>query len=159
MKNIREFHDRINKVFHISLALPLLPMGFLYLESQHDGWEGQLQSNQLVIYACFAAAVLLLAFVMTNFKNNVLQIRELDSTKEKFERLFPVYRQLYLGGLGVALTLTIGYYFTGAGLLIGAYVFQLFGLSIMRPYPDRYVRDLHLPKKEAKLVRSKELQF
>ena len=59
----------------------------------------------------------------------------------------------------MAIILALGYYFTGAGLLIGAYVIQLFVLSIMRPYPDRYVKDLQLSKEDAKLVRSRELKF
>ena len=86
-------------------------------------------------------------------------VREKDNTSDKFLEIFPVYRNFYVGSLAVALVLSAGYYFTGAPLLIGTYLVELFGLSLMRPAPGRYIRDLQLSKTEARLVRKKELTF
>ena len=146
-------------MFHLTLAAPLVLMGYFYLEAKHEDWEAQMQGNDFVILSCFAASVLLMAFVFLTYRKSVMQVRERDNTNDKFQEIFPVYRNFYIGSLAVALLLSAGYYFTGAPLLIGTYLVELFGLSLMRPAPGRYIRDLQLSKAEARLVRKKELTF
>lgn len=159
MKDVREYHDKLNSFFHLTLALPLVPMGFLYLEISHRGWTPMFDHDPWVTYSCLASAVLTLIWNYTNYRKHVLAVRNVEGTTEKFLTMFPVYRNLYLVNLAVALILTIGYYFTGSGPLIGSYVLQLFFLSFLRPYADRYINDLQLTADEAKRVRKRELSF
>lgn len=146
-------------VFHLSLAVPILPMGFLYLESKHNDWSPVMQHDTRVYISCFIAAIILLAYAYSTYRKNVMIVQERSSVKDRFTDILPVYQKLYLGNLLAALLLCVGYYLTGAGLLIGTYLIQLFALSFLRPYADRYIRDLKLSKEEAKLVRKKTLIF
>ena len=158
-KNIRNFHERVNTIFHLALAVPLLPMGYIYLEMNHNDWHPSMQNSTMVYASSLISALLVAAFVFTHYRGNLERVRELPTLEEKFNALFREYRKFYLGILLANLLLAMGYYLTGWNVLIGCYVFLLFGLSLWRPYYERYCRDLQLDDETAKKVRKLSLSF
>ncbi|MCA6075230.1 hypothetical protein [Fulvivirga sedimenti] len=158
-KNIRNFHEKVNNIFHLTLALPLLPMGYIFLESNHDDFEPPLGENQLLVIASIISALLVTAFAYTHYQGNLEKVREEDGLAAQFRALYSQYQKLYLGNLAASLLLVVGYYLTGSDYVIGTYVLHLFTLSLIRPYYDRYSRDLKLSKEDALAVRKMTLAF
>ncbi len=158
-KNIRTFHEKVNNIFHLTLALPLLPMGYIFLESNHNGWQPPMAQHQLVIIFSILSALLVAGFIYAHFRGNLEKVREEDGLTSQFSALFKEYRKLYLGSLVASLLLALGYYLTGSDYVIGTYVVLLFALSLIRPYKDHYIRDLQLTKDVAMEVRKMTLQL
>ena len=159
LKNVRNFHDRINKVFHFSLALPLVPVGFIFLEYKHNNWVPPFADHTILYIVCLVSAIVVAIFVFTNYRNSLVSVRDEPTLKGKFARLYAEYKKLYLGSLVASVLLAFGYYLTGSVYLIGTYLVFLFALSLLRPYYERYNRDLKLDGETAKSVRKMSLSF
>ena len=158
-KSVKQFHERINMIFNISIALPLLPMGFIFLELNHNEWMPSMQGNMLIMGLCLVSALLVVLFAYTHYRGNLELVREKNGLSEQFSALFGEYRKLYLLSLLAGTLLGVGYYLTGSEYIIGTYVVLLFALSLFRPYYERYNRDLHLTGDIAKEVRRMTLSF
>jgi len=157
--NVRNFHERINLWFHSSLALPLLPIGFIFLEANHNNWKPSYPGNSLILIISLVAAVLIAVYAYQRYRNSLQRVRDQDRLADQFAGLFREYRKLYLASMLSSLLLAAGYYFTASPYLIGTYVILLFSLSLLRPYYERYNRDLQLDDQTAKAVRKMSLSF
>ncbi len=158
-KDIRNFHERINLLFHFSLALPLVPIGFIFLESNHNNWVPPMPGNLPVLILSMALALIIFISAYLSYRRNLPVVREMPVQKDRFNALFREYRKLYLANLAASTALAVGYYLTTSPYLVGAYLVLLFSLSLLRPYYERYSRDLMLDDETAKAVRRMDLVF
>jgi hypothetical protein len=159
LRDIRDFHERINKVFHFSLALPIVPVGFIFLEYKHNNWIPPFAENTVINIVCLVSGILVATFVYIQYRNNLVHARDEPTLSGKFNQLYTIYRRFYLGSLLASVLLALGYYLTGSVYLIGGYLILLFALSLLRPYYERYNRDLYLDGETAKAVRRMSLSF
>ena len=160
-KNTPEvYHQRISTAFHTMIALPLAAFVYLFLEKKHN----ELQPLLIDAYAVngINISLTLLAAIVTylayrNFRHGVQSIA-VDSLKEKLTRYGKISIQAYLY-VGLAFViLVVGLIQTTSVLFIVFYVVLLFLLSLQRPTPAKYIRDLALEGEEKTIVRDK-LEF
>ncbi len=160
LKSWRDFHHRINLVYHGIIAVSLIPFAlvFLDIDSSEDA-VSQLEGQTEII-----VIIILLVTVATScyrvWKNVKVQYAAIDSNLDIKKRLVPYfniqikrYMQLELGAIVslVGLWLTTNYVFAVAYLLV------LVQFSLLRPSQDKVIRDLQLDKADREKLRADEL--
>ncbi|MEM9858176.1 MAG: hypothetical protein AAF843_12500 [Bacteroidota bacterium] len=161
-KNTPEvYHQKLSMAFHSMIALPLVAFVYLFLEDKHNDLEPILYDQlwvSFVTYGFSLMAFFLIFLGRKNFKRALAKINSEDHLKKRFDHYVSLSMKNYLLiGLASAV-LVAGLLLTNSAFFIVEYVIVLFFLSIHRPTPDKYIRDLRLQGNEKKCVRNK-LEF
>ncbi|MEP2772521.1 MAG: hypothetical protein ABJH05_10245 [Fulvivirga sp.] len=154
-KTPEEFHNRLGFIFHAILAVPLAVFVYLFLEIKNRGMEPNLQNGQeawLLI-----GSITIISFVMVflsyrHFRKGLRSVHQLSSLKEKLPPYFTHLLKFYAVIEGSSLLMILGLYLTTSSVFIVGYMFLLLVLSLNRPTPQKYVKDLNLTKEESDIV-------
>lgn len=129
-----EFIDKLNKLFNAFIALPLLLVGFGYLEIYSGSYAGLTTfSSPYLTGIVILALVGSMLGLSRNFKVNVNRISSDQSIKERVEVYFIAAKQFYVRVFGLSALATLLLYIFGETVYAVAYAFILFVLSVYRP--------------------------
>ncbi len=160
LKSWRDFHHRINLVYHAIIAISLIPFALVFLDIDSGGDSiSQLEGNTEIV----VILILLVTVFMTCF-------RVWKNVKEKYEAIDPGldikkriiiyfnfqikrYMQLEAG----AVVSLVGLWLTTNYVFVIAYLLVLVQFSLLRPSQDKFIRDLRLSKDERERLRGEEL--
>ncbi|MBL3655643.1 hypothetical protein [Fulvivirga sediminis] len=153
-KSPEHFHNKTGFIFHVVLALPLTAFAFLFLEIKNNGRGAVLQGDTVndVIQILFPlVTAVIFIFGYRKFKKSSRNIKG-DTLPEKLSSYFDVTMKFYII-LGItSVILVLGLYLTALPIFILSYVFLLFFMSLQRPTPQKYVKDLPLRKDEREVI-------
>lgn len=160
-KNTPEvYHQKISTAFHTMIALPLAAFVYLFLERKHNDLKALVDSTPIIYAIDFAVTLVagaLAYFAYRNYKKGIRSI-DTDSLRGKLSKYSSVSIQAYLY-LGLAFVLlVVGLILTTSAVFIIDYLALLFLLSLQRPTPEKYIRDLALEGEDKTVVRDK-LEF
>lgn len=157
-KNGEAYYHRIYTLFNLSVAITLLPFGYLVLEKQ----SGQLPSMPIEYWGLWAISlpiIGLLSWLMwltrKNFKKDALLAKELEGLRNKLDRFYDLLMRQFGIYMGISAICTAMLYLTGSGLFIMAYVASMIFLSLTRPTLNLIIDQLGLNAEEEKIIMEK----
>ncbi|MGK7391715.1 MAG: hypothetical protein ACNS60_15285 [Candidatus Cyclobacteriaceae bacterium M2_1C_046] len=155
--DVKKFDQKISLIFHAVIAGPLILYCFTYLETLGGDTiavYGE-PSTTLKLFVSISSGILVyLAFYF--YRKELRVARGFETLEEKFKKLFSAsiihYALLELASIIAALA----FFLTHDHLFTAVYVFILFLMSLNRPTPRKYIRDLHLRGEERDIVLNKK---
>ncbi len=155
----QEFHSKLGLVFNATMALPLLPFVFLFLEIKNNAYTGFIEPGLPMLAISYGIPILSGLLVVKGFKLVESTRRcaaENEDLKEKLSVYYPGLSKLYILVGAACGIMSIGLWLTSSGVIIVAYVILLFTMSFYRPTPRRYVKDLHLKDDQKDIILNKK---
>lgn len=164
MKNVdfktpEEFHTKLGMIFNAAIALPLLPFVILFLEIKDREFEGIIDHDFLAVGLSYGIPALSGLLVLNGFKLVDAKRKEasnIDDLKGKLLTYYQGVSKMYLLVGFASILMALGLWFTSSGVIIVAYVILLFVMSLYRPTPKRYVKDLNLIEEEKEIILNKK---
>ncbi|MDA0196308.1 MAG: hypothetical protein O2887_13095 [Bacteroidetes bacterium] len=159
-KTGEDFYHRLNFLFNLLVATPLLPFAVLYLLSIKDqipdvGLSGVVKIVTTIILSI--AAVVIATKAVMDYRNQKLQFDPAAPLRKKLIRLHEALIQKFLW-LEVASFLSIlGLWLSQHKIHIVVFVIILVIFSLKRPAIKMFVEDLKLKENESRILRNKEL--
>lgn len=152
------YHQKMSAAFHTMIALPLAFFVYLFLEKKHNDLAPLIEEGNLTYLIDFGLtliSVILTFLAYTRFRKGLQQINRDNSLRARFKLYVHLTVKAYLS-LGITFVLLVtGLFVTTSAIFIVDYVVLLFLLSLHRPTPDKYVRDLQLDGMDKKIVKEK----
>ncbi|MBU2914198.1 hypothetical protein [Reichenbachiella agariperforans] len=158
-KNGEEYYNKIYTVFNLTVAITLLPFGYLVLE-KHSGNLGVMSLGSWQLWAVSLPAIATLAYL--TWRTQQVHQKEKEIAKEQSTlraKLSAYYATLYKRFwifAGINMGSTIMLYITGSGLFIMTYVGSMILLSLSRPTLNLIIEELKLNPEEEKIIVNKE---
>ncbi len=127
------FLEKINQWFNGLIGLPLLAVGYGYLEIFTGGIKGLFEVNTYITMSVITLLLIYAVLVTRAHKKLISSIAIDDSLKTKLATFFIISKQYYTKIFVVSMIAVVGLYSTGSVAYAGFYAFLLFLLSIYRP--------------------------
>lgn len=158
IKSPENFHNKLAFVFHAMLALPLAAFVYLFLEIKHSSLEPVINDDGLVSILDYVLPFISLGIVTVGFfrfKKRLQEINVKESMESRLADYFHGSMLFYICIEAASIILVAGLYLTTSAIFIVGYVLVLFLMSLHRPTPQKYVKDLRLTKKERDVILNK----
>lgn len=127
------FLEKLNNWFNGLIALPLLAIGYGYLEIFSGGLTGLFVMDSYIIVAIITLLLGYAVFITRSYKKVISSISANDPLALRIETYFIVSKIFYVKIFVVSMIAVVGLYITGSVAYAGFYAFLLFLLSIFRP--------------------------
>lgn len=154
-KSPENFHNKLSFIFHALLAPPLIGFIYLFLEIKNNSLTPAItngRENYVIISAFLAIAICLAGIGFYLFRKNNSRIDKNDAMSNKLN-LYYVNSIVFFGMLeGSSLLVVCGLLLTTSTFFVVAYMIVLLLLSLNRPTPQKYVRDLPLTNEEREVI-------
>jgi len=154
-----DFFHRLNFLFNLMVAIPLLPFAILYLFNLKNKIPdmGLAESVKMVLTIVIALASSLITLkAIKGYRNHKNQTDSTASLREKLIRLHQGLMNKFLLLEGASILTTMGLWLTHHKIHIVVFVVILVVFSLKRPTVRMLVEDLKLPGNEADVLRKKE---
>ncbi|UII23667.1 hypothetical protein [Fulvivirga ligni] len=156
-KSPEEFHNKTGFIFHGMLALPLAVFAYLFLEIKNNHMNPVLQDGTITMAILIAVPILSAIIFWVGFKRFRRASKDIKGVPlaEKLSLYYDCTIKFYMS-LGLASVLLVtGLYLTTSAVFILGYVFLLFFMSLHRPTPQKYVKDIPLTEQERQVILNK----
>lgn len=127
------FIEKLNYWFNGLIALPLLAVGYGYLEIYSGGITGLIEAHIYITSAIITLLLIYAVFVTLGYKKLIKMISREDSLLTRLETYFVLSKQFYAKIFVISMVTVVGLYVSGSIFYAGFYAFLLFLLSIYRP--------------------------
>jgi len=159
-RDLKDYLHKINNLFHVLVAIPLLGFVYLYLESQVGRIQPLINNPDTVLILHYILPLIIMvdsgiAFLVT--KKSLTVFPNDDKLMEKLSVYYRISLVKYVILEGAAIVSVIGYYLTLSKVYVGFYVVLLMIFSINRPTVYRISRDLKLEGEEKDIVIHKKV--
>ncbi|MDH5396935.1 MAG: hypothetical protein OEX02_02235 [Cyclobacteriaceae bacterium] len=154
-----DFFIKINQIYHLIIATPLLAFIYLYLEKREETWIAVIHDQmylEIISYTMAPTAVALAFLGFKLFKDRIDKSFEHKSLTDKlsvFSNAFLIQQTFF--SLASA-TSILGLYLTGNNMFAILYVIMLFITSIQRPSASKVSHALKLPKEQREILTKKK---
>lgn len=157
-KNGEEFFFKYNQLFHVVLAISLLPFGIIWLAKKR-GFQLEMPSD-IIQYAGYAVLGLVIFFLLyrsfRDYKESYKTYSKDWTLREKLDFFYRINYKKYLY-LGIATVIAVvGYLVDKSYFFIIIYVFLLFSMSVGRPAERKIEKELAMSKEEKEVFRKKQ---
>lgn len=128
-----EFIEKLNNWFNGLIALPLVAVGYGYLEIFTGGLQG---ITEIDTYINLFIIGILLAYAVVVTRTYKIKIKDINGDGTLFSKLetyFIISKSFYIKIFSISLITVLGLYISGSIAYAGSYAFLLFLLSIYRP--------------------------
>lgn len=151
--NWERFYQKLNLIFHGTIAFSLIPFGWVFLETQKDFPEGPvITGNGSMIFksVLVIAAAGILGYSRVFARKMLKKSHERESIKEKLDA-YLAGKVKYYAFIELSAVLAVaGLYLTKDQLFSLVYVLALFVFSLGRPSFDRVSRETGVKEKDLK---------
>jgi divalent metal cation (Fe/Co/Zn/Cd) transporter len=131
--NSKVFIDKLNNLFNGLIALPLLLVGFGYLEISSGSWTAVIEPNNALIIGMVTALVILVVYLSLRFKRETRKLVEFEALQTKMAGYYGLASFYYWAVFALS-AITTALLFLYAHLAFAVvYAFILFWMSIFRP--------------------------
>ena len=157
-ENGEQYFMKFNQVFHLSLAVSLLPFGLLFL-ARKKGFEVVIAQEWLWWSINIILPVIIVWLVYTAQQSYRRAMGELDkdwSLRQKLDFYYEISFNKYLRTGAATVLVVLGYALYDGFLFVGLYVAILFYLSLSRPSERNMERAMRLSNEEKKVFRDRE---
>ena len=144
------FLEKLNKWFNGLIALPLLAVGYGYLELYSGGIKGLIEIDIYITAAIITVLIVYAIIVTRNYKKEIKLISKDVTLLAKLESYFVLSKQFYIKIFVISMVAVLGLYVAGSIAYAGFYAFLLFLLSIYRPSLLTVAAKLGMKKEERK---------
>lgn len=153
--DLKDYLFKLNNLFHVIVAIPLLAFVYLYLESQVGRVQPLINNPDTILILHYILPLIIMvesgiAFIIT--KKSLSVFPNHDILIEKLGVYFRISLIKYAILEGAAIVAVIGYYLTLSKVYVGFYVVLLMIFSINRPTVYRISKDLKLDGDEKDIV-------
>jgi len=158
-KNGEEYYYKIFQIFNLSVAVTLLPFGYLVLEKHSGNLNSIPMSSWLhwvIVLPTIGAISWFIVQVRKKHATGKEASQKMESLREKLSSYYFVLRKTFIA-FGLACTLTVLLlWLTGSGIYIIIYVVIMILLSLSRPTLNLIIEDLKLGADEESCLIKKE---
>ncbi|PIB35978.1 hypothetical protein BFP72_11510 [Reichenbachiella sp. 5M10] len=160
-KNGEEYYNKIYTVFNLSVAITLLPFGYLVLE-KHSGRLESLPISSWQLWVITLPLLLIIALLIRwsqhTFKAEKEAARQVEGLRPKLLAFYNCLFKRFAVFTGISGLSTVMLYLTGSGFFIMAYVGAMIFLSLSRPTLNLIIEALQLnPTDEQILIEKKDI--
>lgn len=127
------FIEKLNSWFNGLIAMPLLAVGYGYLEIFTGGLQGLFNMDIYVTSAIILILGIFAIVVTRNYKKGIKDIPVEDDILSRLTAYYIVSKSYYIKIFIISLIAVLGLYLSGSIAYAGFYAFLLFLLSIYRP--------------------------
>jgi len=158
--DLKDYLYKLNNLFHVMVAIPLLGFVYLYLESQVGRMQPLINNPDTILILHYILPLIImvesgLAFIIT--KKSLSVFPNEDELRSKLSVYFRISLIKYAILEGAAIVSVVGYYLTLSKVYVVFYVVLLMIFSINRPTVYRISRDLKLEGEEKDIVVHKKV--
>ena len=149
-KDSLAFLNKLNNLFNGLIALPLLIVGFGYLEISNGSWSALIEPTNAIIISMVLALGALVTYISLQFKKESRKLTVFDNIQAKMAAYFSLASFYYWSVFALTI-IAAALLFLFAHLAFAViYAYMLFWMSVFRP-TLRSLADLFDLKDEEKL--------
>lgn len=127
------FINKLNNLFNGLIALPLLLVGFGYLEISNGGWEGVMQVDNVILISTIIGMGALVSYLSLRFKKESRNLTVFDDIQVKMEAYYRLASFYYWSVFALSISTTALLFFFAHVAYAVLYGFILFWMSVFRP--------------------------
>ena len=127
------FINRLNNLFNGLIALPLLLVGFGYLEISNGDWAGVMQTDNAILISTIIGMAALVSYLSLRFKKESRNLTVFDEIQVKMEAYFRLASFYYWSVFALSISATALLFFFAHVAYAVLYAFILFWMSVFRP--------------------------
>jgi len=159
-KTGEDFYHRLNFIFNLLVAIPLLPFAILYLINLKDqipdiGLTDSVKTAFTI--GLSAVAVIMMVKAVIDYRNQKNQLNSETVLRIKLIRLHEALIRKFLLLETASFLSILGLWLTQHKIHIAVFVVILVLFSLKRPTINMFLEDLQLKEKETEILRNKEL--
>lgn len=158
-ENGEEYFHKLYIRFNGSIAVTLLPMGWLLLQLQAGRLlpiSDNLTISWLLTGLILSVSVYIFFFAKKSFEDSCQAIAANESLRTKLNLYFSTSNRKFLIFLFAKLLTAIGFFLTASKLFIVGYIIGLILLSLKRPSLSSFLEDLKLSEDEKNILLEKK---
>lgn len=132
-KDSQVFLNKLNNLFNGLLAIPLLLIGFGYLEISNGLWSAVMEPTNAIVVSMVLALGVLVTYISLQFKKETRKLTVLDDIQSKMVAYFGLARFYYWSVFALSI-IAAALLFLFAHLAFSViYAYMLFWMSVFRP--------------------------
>jgi len=129
----KEFINKLNNLFNGLIALPLLAVGFGYLEIKSGSWEALMPLDNAILFSTNIGLGLLMVYLSLRFKKESRGLTVYDNIQDKMDGYYRLASFYYWSVFGLSVMSAVLLYLFAHPSYAVLYAFILFWMSIFRP--------------------------
>ena len=145
--NSQIFINKLNNLFNLLIAIPLLLVGYGYLEISSGSWTALMVPTNAIIIGMSVVLALLVVYLSLRFKSESRKLTVFDELDRKMESYYSLATFYYCSVFAMAMMSAILLYLFAHVAFAVVYAFILFWVSVFRP-TIRSIADLFALKDE-----------
>ncbi|UXP32312.1 hypothetical protein N6H18_18395 [Reichenbachiella agarivorans] len=154
-KNGEEYYNKIYTLFNLSVAVTLLPFGYLVLE-KHSGSLVSMPLDSWLLWSISLPSLAALGYLVywshQSFIADKASAKTQPNLRAKLQAFHTLLLKRFLTYTGISGACTLLLFITGSGLFIMAYVVTMILLSLSRPTLNLIIEALDLAEEEEKIL-------
>ncbi len=127
------FINKLNNLFNGLIALPLLLVGFGYLEITSGSWTALMVAPPALLVSTVVGLGLLVIYLSLRFKKETRSLAVFDTVQEKMVGYYRLATFYYWSVFALAILTTVFLYLFAHVAYAVVYAFILFWMSVFRP--------------------------
>lgn len=150
------FIIKLNNLFNGLIALPLLLVGYGYLEIKGGFWEALIEPTNAMVIGMSLGISGLITYLSLRFKKEVRGLTTFDTLSAKMDGYYTLASFYYWSVFGLSVITTSMLYLFGHLAFALDYAFIIFWLSVIRPTLRSIADIFDLKDEEKRLFIEKE---
>ena len=158
-KNGADYYHKLNFVFNLLIAIPLVPFAFVYLGSIKKEIVPLLSGDHWMLIFDLPVISIVVIVGYLNFRRYRQQVSQIESTRSlrnKMINLHDILVSTYTRFTLAGILTTTAFFLTLSGVHIVVFVIILVLFSLRRPTLKLIVEELALNEEESEILRNKE---
>lgn len=131
--NSQVFINKLNNLFNILIAIPLLLVGYGYLEISSGSWEALMEPTNAIVIGMSVVLGALVIYLSLRFKSESRKLTVFDELERKMDSYFSLATFYYWSVFALAMMSAILLYLFAHVAFAVVYAFILFWVSVFRP--------------------------
>ncbi len=127
------FVNKLNNLFNMLIAIPLLLVGFGYLEISSGSWTALMEPTNGIVIGLGAGIAIMISYLSFRFKNESRNLVIFENLKLKMNSYYRLATFYYWSAFALACMSTALLYLFAHPAFAIVYAFILFWLSVFRP--------------------------
>lgn len=127
------FVNKLNNLFNGLIALPLLIVGFGYLEISTGSWSALMEPSNAIIIGMLLALGVLITYVSLQFKKESRKLTIYNDIQAKMVAYFSLASFYYWSAFALSITAAALLYLFAHLAFAVIYAYMLFWMSVYRP--------------------------